>query len=219
MELFSLPHTTKVNRVIPKNAFDSYTTAKQKRLFTELIARIIWTHKLSPDTINLEAKDIKEIQVFKIELKVKQEIQPVLDIIDKSIPYNIIFVVEHDTMIYISSSSKHPHPINEDNAVIDWTFKTDWFQLSENKYTLYLKKSIDFIYHDFCMQLSGRSKMESESLHDLILFMKNVDVLKKEIKRLRVGILGSKQFKSKVDLNIRLQRVELELETLLMGRN
>jgi hypothetical protein len=89
MELFKLPHTAKVNRVIPKNAFDSYTTAKQKKQFTYLIARITWTHKLSKDTVNLEGKDIKEIQVFRIELKVKEEIQTVLDIIDKSIPYNI----------------------------------------------------------------------------------------------------------------------------------
>src|SRR5690606_41307343 len=215
MELFSLPHTAKVNRVIPKNAFDSYTTAKQKKLFTELIARITWTHKLSPDTINLEAKDIKEIQVFKIELKVKQEIQPVLDIIDKSIPYNIIFVVEHDTMIYISTSSKHPHPINEDNAVIDWTFKTDWFQPSQNKYTLQLKKSIDAIYHDFCIQLSGISTMANKPLQDLIFFKKNVDALEKEIAKLKSGIAGCKQFNNKVVLNLKLKAKENELKSLL----
>ena len=80
MELFNLPNTTKVNKVIPKNTFDSYTTTKQKKLFSELIARIIWTYKISTDTVNLVAKEIKEIQVFRIELKVKQDIQQVLEI-------------------------------------------------------------------------------------------------------------------------------------------
>lgn len=215
MELFSLPHTTKVNRVIPKNAFDNYTTPKQKKLFTELIARIIWTHKLSTDTINLEAKDIKEIQLFKIELKVKQEIQPVLDIIDKSIPYTIIFVVEYDTMVYISTSSKHPQPTNENNSVIDWTFKTDWFEFSQNKYKLQLKKSIDAIYHDFCIQLSGSSKMMSRSLQDLIVFKKNVDALKKEIGRLKYAMTKSKQFNNKVELNLKLKEKEQELNNLI----
>jgi len=215
MELFKLPHTTIVNRVIPKNAFDSYTTAKQKKLFTELIARITWTHKLSPDTINLEAKDIKEIQVFKIELKVKQEIQTVLDIIDKSIPYNIIFVVEHDTMIYISTSSKHPHPINEDNAVIDWTFRTDWLLPSQNKYTLQLKKSIDAIYHDFCVQLSEKYSMSNKTLKDLIAFNKEVDALVKEITKLKSEIAGCNQFKNKVDLNLKLKAKEEKLQSLL----
>src|SRR5690554_2099177 len=110
MDLFNLPHTAKVNKVIPKNAFDSYTTTKQKRLFTDLVSRITWTHKLSTDTVNLLAKEIKEIQVFRIELKVKEEIQAVLSIIDKAIPYNIVFVIEHENLIYISTSTKHLHP-------------------------------------------------------------------------------------------------------------
>lgn len=215
MDLFSLPHTAKVNRVIPKNAFDNYTTAKQKKLFTDLIARITWTHKLSTDTVNLEGKDIKEIQVFRIELKVKEEIQTVLDIIDKSIPYNIVFVIEFDGKIYISTSTKHPHPINEDNAVIDWTFKTGWFLPSENKYTLQLKKSIDAVYHDFCIQLSGKSSMATKPLQDLIAYKKKVDALEKEISRLKSGIANSKQFNNKVELNLKLKATENELQSLL----
>jgi hypothetical protein len=215
MELFKLPHTAKVNRVIPKNAFDSYTTAKQKKQFTYLIARITWTHKLSKDTVNLEGKDIKEIQVFRIELKVKEEIQTVLDIIDKSIPYNIVFVIEFGGSIYISTSTKHPHPINEDNAVIDWTFKTGWFLPSENKYTLQLKNSIDAVYHDFCIQISGKPSMATKPLQDLIAYRKKVDALEKEIAKLKSGMASSKQFNNKVELNLKLKATEDELQSLL----
>ena len=215
MDLFSLPHTAKVNRIIPKNAFDNYTTAKQKKLFTDLIARITWTHKLSTDTVNLEGKDIKEIQVFRIELKVKEDIKTILDIIDKSIPYNIVFVIELDGRIYISTSTKHPHPINEDNAVIDWTFKTGWFRPSENKYTFQLKKSIDAVYHDFCIQLSGKSAMADRPLQDLIALDKKVDALEKEISKLKSGIANSKQFNNRVALNLKLKAKENELQSLL----
>jgi hypothetical protein len=215
MDLFTLPHTARVNRVIPKNAFDSYTTAKQKKLFTDLIARITWTHKLSTDTVNLEAKDIKEIQVFRIELKVKEEILTILDIIDKSIPYNIVFVIEFDSRIYISTSTKHSHPVNEDKAIIDWTFKTGWFRPSENKYTLQLKKSIDAVYHDFCIQLSGKSSMATRSLQDLIAYKKKVDALEKEISRLKSGMANSRQFNNKVELNLKLKAKEDELQSLL----
>lgn len=214
MELFNLPHTTKVNRVIPKNAFDSYTTAKQKKLFTDLIARITWTHKISSDTVNLEAKDIKEIQIFRVELKAKEDIQPVLDIIDKAIPYHIIFIVEHEYLIYLSTSSKHPHPVNEDNAVVDWTFKTDWFIPAENKYTLQLKKTVDAVYHDFCIQLSGKPSMASKPIQDLIAYKKQASALEKEIARLRSGIANSKQFKDKVALNLKLKEAEEQLKGL-----
>lgn len=215
MELFSLPHTTKVNRVIPKNAFDSYTTAKQKKLFTDLIARITWTHKIATDTVNLEAKEITEIQVFRIELKAKEDIQPVLDIIDKAIPYHIIFVVEHEHLIYLSTSTKHPHPVYEDNAVIDWTFKTDWHAPAENRYVLNLKKSIDAVYQDFCIQLSGKTSMAPQSIQELVAYKKQASALEKEIARLRSGIANSKQFKDKVALNLKLKAVEEQLKGLM----
>lgn len=212
MELFSLPHTTKLNRVIPKNAFDSYTTAKQKKLFTDLIARITWTHKIATDTVNLEAKDITEIQVFRIELKAKEDIQPVLDIIDKAIPYHIIFVVQHEHLIYLSTSPKHPNPHFEDNAVIDWTFKTDWFAPADKKYNLALKKSIDATYQDLCIQLSGQPSLSSTTVQELIEFNKQVGALEKEIASLKSAIAKSKQFKDKVNLNLKLQQVELTLK-------
>ena len=132
MDFFNLPSRTKVGRVVPKNAFDEYTNTKQKKLFIDCIQRITWTHKLSADTLNLDTKDIQEIQVFKVELKQKSDILKILEIINKSIPYHIVFWVEHNQEAYISTASKHPHPTNEDIAVIDWTFTSDWFNKDNN---------------------------------------------------------------------------------------
>ena len=207
MELFNLPHTAKVNRVIPKNAFDAYTNSKQKKLFTDLILRITWQQKLSPDTVNLEAKEILEIQIFKIELKVREEIQSLLDIINKAIPYNIIFIVEESDAIYLSTSTKHPHPVNADNSVIDWTFRTSWFYHNENAYSLHLKKSLDAVYHDFCIQLSGKKSMAKKSLQDLVHYNKQIDTLEKEIIQLKKIIKNSKQYKYKVELNLLLKQM------------
>ena len=213
--MFSLPYTATVNRVVPKNTFDSYTNARQKRLFTNLIARITWQYKLSPETINLESKDIKEIQIFRVELKVKEEIKQVLDIIDKAIPYHIIFLVEYEGQTYLSTSPKHPNPLNEHNSVIDWNFKTAWFNRSQNKYKLELKKSIDAVYHDFCNQLSNRPQLKHKSFADLLEYNKNVETLKGEIKTLKSNIGKCKQFNHKVDLNIKLKETEKRLQALL----
>ena len=215
MELFSLPNTAKVNRVIPKNAFDAYTNTKQKKLFTDQILRITWLQKLSPDTVNLEGKEIKEIQIFKIELKVREEIQPLLEIIDKAIPYNIIFLIEESDSIYLSTSTKHPHPVNADNSVIDWTFKTSWFLQKENTYSLHLKKSLDAVYHDFCIQLAGKKSMARKSLQDLVQYNKQIDTLEKEIMQIKRNIKNSKQYKYKVELNVLLKQRSKELQSLI----
>jgi len=215
MEYFILPTSTKVNRVIPKNAFDKYTNTRQKKLFSDLIARITWTHKLSPQTINLQAKEIQEIQIFQVELKTMTDIQAVLAIIDKAIPYTIVFIVEFDESMYISTSTKHPHPVNEDNAVIDWTFKTDWFLKTENKYSLHLQKSLDSVHHDLCVQISGKPAMSNKPIDELIEFKREILILEKEIVRLKSGIKNGKQFNHKVDLNIKLKEAEDQLLNLI----
>lgn len=219
MEVFSLPQSTKVNRVVPKNAFDNFTNAKQKKLFTDQILRITWTNKISSDTVNLEAKEIKEIQIFKVELKVKENIKSLLDIIDKSIPYNIIFIVEYNNSIYLSTSTKHPHPVKEDSSVIDWTFKTDWFSITDNKYNLLLKKNIDSVYHSFCIKLSDNPFLANRSFQNVIEYNRLIENLRKEITKLKSAIASCKQFNQKVELNLKLNLAENQLKTLLSNPN
>jgi hypothetical protein len=214
MEVFKLPPTAKVNRAVPKNAFERYATAKQKKLFTELVAKITWLYKLSSDTVNLDSKDIQEIQVFQVELKTKADLSALLEVIDRAIPYHIIFIVAHEGSIYLSTSTKHPHPLNADNAVIDWTFKTDWFPPGENPYRLNLKQSLDAVYRDFCLQLSPSPHLADKPLEALVAHRKTIERLRKEAARLKSALSNAKQFNQKVELNVQLKAVERELEGL-----
>lgn len=215
MDFFNLPVTTKVGRVVPKNAFDEYTNTKQKKLFTDCIQRISWTHKLSADTVNLDAKDIQEIQVFKVELKQKSDILKILDIINKAIPYHIVFWVEYNGEAYISTASKHLHPTNDDIAVIDWTFTSDWFNKDDNSYEINLKGSLDAVFKDLCVQLTGKPELGKQSLGSILKNQQEVDRLKKEISKLKSAISRSKQFNDKVELNIKLRQAEKLLESIL----
>jgi len=214
MYLFNLPYTAIVNRGIPKNAFDEFANTKQKRLFTNLVSRITWTHKLSPDTVNLESREIKEIQVFEIELKIREDIKAILDIIDKAIPYHIIFIVVFNSEVYISLSIKHPHPTNEDRAVIDWTFKSDWFFPTENKYALQLKKGIDAILHDFCIQLSGEVEFSDRPIMELVEYKKGISAVERDIVDIKSKMANCRQFNEKVQLNLLLREKQDNLAIL-----
>lgn len=211
-----LPPTTIFGRVIPKNAFDKFTNTKQKKQFTDLVSRISWTHKLSKKTINLKAEEIEEIEIFKIELKSKSEIPQLLNIIDKSISYHIIFWIQYADEAYVSASLKHPNPVNEDASVIDWSFVSEWFKLSDLKYSLKLKESIDFIVKDLCVQISGKPEMIKKSNDDFIDYERNVQQWKNEIKSLKTAISKKGlQFNRKVELNLELKSKEAELAKLI----
>jgi hypothetical protein len=213
---FNLPNSTVVNKIIPKKSFDAYTNTKQKRLFTDVVERIKWLNKISTDTTNLHYQELQEIQIFHVTLKLKAEVDNIISIIEKAIPYHIIFVVSVEDAYMLYTSKKHGHVTNEDNAVIDWTFKTDWL-MDANKYSLNLKKDIDFVYSDFCNQITGNKEDKPKPLEELIEEENKLKKLRNKILKLEKAIKREKQFNKKVELNDKLQKLNEEL--YLINRN
>jgi len=210
--MFNLPKSTLVKKIIPKNAFDSYTNTKQKKAFAEKILRITWTNKLSVDSINISGKEVKEILFFEIELKNKFEAKDLLVIIDKAIPYHIIFTVKYIDEYQISTSAKHIHPANEDNAVIDYTFKSSWLNFVDQPYKIELKNNLDWVFQNFCEQLKS-TKNNFFSIKELIEKEKRLDSMVKEIEQIKSEIIRCNQFNKKVELNIRLNELTKLLES------
>lgn len=205
--MFQLPSNTKIQKVIPKNAFDDYTNAKQKKLFSDKIQRITWLNKIAVNSVNLNGTDIQEIQVFKIELKEKSIIKDLLSIIEKAIPYHIIFWIEFGDEFYISTSAKHPHPQNENVAVIDYTFTSDWESIENNTYQFELKNNLDWIFKNFCDQLKSIDT-DTKSINELVEKQKNNDVVLKEIEKLKSELAKCKQFNKRVELNLKLKELQ-----------
>lgn len=212
--MFNLPKSTIIKKVIPKNAFDAYTNSKQKKLIADKISRITWANKISFDTVNLQGNVIEEIQVFEIDLKEESDIQSILKIIDKSIPYNIIFIIRFGNSFYLSTSAKHINPHNSDNAVIDYTFNSIRISDDENSFILNLKNNLDWVYKDFCEQFKN-SVSKLESIETLVNYHKEKDSIEKEMIKLRADILSHKQFNKKVELNLKLKELEDRLSNLL----
>ena len=214
MNLFNLPASTIVQRIVPKNSFDSFTNRKQKDLFTRDIAKITWSNSLSTTTTNLPSKDISEIQIFTIALKERKDITILLNVIDKAIPYHIIFIVEFETSIYISTSSKHPSPINEIKSVIDWTFKSDWHNKNKKRYTLELKRNLDYVFYEFCRQLSLKSNRSIKNINDLVQYNLQISALIKDIEETQKSIASCRQFNKKVEMNLKLKQLEEQMNNL-----
>lgn len=214
MEIYKLPQSTLVNRNIPKNAFDDYANTKQKRNFTNYISKITWKHKISQETVNLSGNDVKEIQLFEVILKERQPINNLLDLIDKSIPYHIIFIISFGEEVLIRSAKKHPHPINPDNSVIDWVFSSDWICKDKCTFSLNLKGSIDSTYQDFCSLISN-DKNRFTSIAELIEYQSKLKELTSIIEKLESQIKKSKQFNKKIELNMELNNCKKKLQKLI----
>jgi hypothetical protein len=92
--MFDYPKQAELNRILPKSKI--YAHARPGRAlrdcFTSQIGEIVWKYKLSPETVNLPARQgIHEIQVFVIALKTAALAPEVLRTIDRSIPSPLFF--------------------------------------------------------------------------------------------------------------------------------
>lgn len=119
--------------------------------------------------------------------------------------------------MYLSATSKHPHPTNGNTAVIDWTFCSDWFPIEDNCYSLKLKTNLDSVFKDLCVQLSGKDEPSQESMESIIEKQQAEKKLLREISKLKSAIAKTNQFNRKVELNAKLKDVEGSLTELLLS--
>jgi REP element-mobilizing transposase RayT len=213
MKIFNLPKSTEFGRVIPKNAFDKHTNTKQKKEMSTFIQRITWSNKLSTETTNLPKKVINEVQVFTIELKIKNDLKQTLVIINRAIPYHLVFVLQYQDEILISTAVKHNHLQKLNETVIDCTFQTDWFKASKNSIELILSESLDFTFIHLCNQISGRKKMYKNYSDFVSTEVEKSDFLSR-INYLQRQIKSEKQFNKKVELNMELIKLQQELSAM-----
>ena len=94
--MLNLPASAAFERRIPKQKFyaNLTVTPELRRCFTEQIESITWADKLAPQTMNLAAgQRVQEIEVFRIRLAGDALDGKVTELMDKQIPYHILFVL------------------------------------------------------------------------------------------------------------------------------
>ena len=110
-----LPESARVNKFIPKTQFYNrvYVTKKLKDDFVNKVQKIVWQYKLAEDTINIKkTEEVEEIQIFDIKLKEKITPKNILQIIDKTIPYPILFIINFQDEKQYAISLKEGNIVN-----------------------------------------------------------------------------------------------------------
>ena len=206
---FDLPKSARVDRIVPKTKFyeRSHVSTKIKDEFQQLIGRITWSYKLAESTLNIPStENIIEIQIFQIELKQKQLPMKALAVIDKTIQYPILFVVNSGVdKCYIIQ-----HKIDSAKRY----YKTDWNQLSDlsfagaNLEAVYQRIVTSFIAVD------GQPLPDYKPFDEVIINSVRRQQLEIEITALENKIKSERQFSKKVALNSQLQSDKKQLSIL-----
>ena len=91
-----LPAQAYIDKFIAKNKFfeKAVVNTKLKNEFIDQIQKITWKYKIAESTIGIpKTENVEEIQVFEVQLRQRQLPKNILKLIDKAIPYPILYVL------------------------------------------------------------------------------------------------------------------------------
>jgi hypothetical protein len=143
--MLGLPRSTEVNRRVAKEKLYQNTTLtpQSRDMIKEQIESVVWRNKLSDSTVGISAgEDIKEIQVFEVQLRQRELDKRILPAIAKAIPYNILFVLifGNKAQAWIEASGTF--------------YNTDWQTL--DGFTLKFEGlNLDAVYENLARQIAG----------------------------------------------------------------
>jgi len=209
MEL-QLPDNALVNKFIAKTKFYKKVSlsSKLQNEFTNKIQRIPWKYKLAEDTIGISKTDsVTEIQIFEIELKEKAIPKNVLKVIDKTIPYQILYQFVYKNNMAYGITLKG---VSEKESAMNYYF-SEW---NENLRFDFTGNDLERVYQKL-IKLFVKKEAKNRDNFDAIIEADNkIKYLEKEIEILSKKIKKENQFNRKVELNKSLLKRQKQLKDL-----
>ncbi len=215
--MLDLPKSTEFNKRIPKQSFyeNLEVSPAIKKYFVEQIKTIYWKNKISPETMNLAPGEIvTELQVFEIRLSSNELDESVLSLIDKKIPYHIIFLLEHEGKYQAWTAYKEAASGNNAFKVGTY-YHTGW--LAEEDILLKVNGlNIDKVYENFVRQIAGDvlQSDNQETLKESVEREARRQELVKQISVLQQKVRKEKQLNKQIQLNDSLKKLKRELQEI-----
>lgn len=214
--MLGLPKSTEFNKRIPKQKFyeNLSVTPAIKTVFTEQIKIIYWRNKLATTTLNLEpGKLVTEIEVFEIKLTSPDLDEDILHLIDREIPYHILFLLEYDGKYQAAMGYKEAASSGKAAFKVERYYRTEW--LTEKELPLHLEGlTIDAVYENYIRQIAGGQLAGSENttLKDSVEQQKQREQIEKQITALETKMKKEKQLNRKMELKAEIKKLQKELD-------
>jgi hypothetical protein len=215
--MFAFPDKAAYGRTVPKNLIyaNARPSTRVKNLFVAEVSEIIWQYKLSPETINLEAKDgYAEIQVFDLSLKTRELSPDVLATIDKAIPYPVLYRIRHGDRVKHAAAYKRPAQDGTGKWVVGNCYETRWGSANKTGQPLPVALDLKSLYEQMLLAYIPLTPVEGESLQELVNREYRIRQIQRQLKELGAKLKKEKQFKRKVEINGEIRKLNAELDQL-----
>lgn len=215
--LFTFPGQARVGRPVPKTKIYEHSQigSALRDKFVAQVEQITWAYKLSPETLNLPARqEVPEIQVFDIELKDAELDDEVLRAIDRAIPFPIVFQLHRDGQLCMVAAFKRPSQAEADKWVLEDYLHGPWLTEGAERQPLPIALDLQGLYEQLLRSLLPQAARVGESLPEQLERLARLRGRQSEYKKLEARLHKEKQFNRKVALNAQLRELKSEIDVL-----
>lgn len=242
-DFFELPKGCYVNSRMPKNIFNNNPEfelrKEEKSILKDEINSIYFEYSLKPSLLNIpsyEDKDVRyeEIEIFKVNINNENKYVKVCELLQKYIQYPMLIIVEHNNFIKINLAVKKINKIDRNKLMIEEMIYTEWIDKdnlkskeisffnslsisncnTNNLFTIY-KDYINCVKNFITSKYSNEFKIKSiEEVSNNIEVLDKINNLENEADILKKNIKKESNMGTKVEVNIKIKKIEKQIETL-----
>lgn len=216
--ILKYPQSTIVNRVVPKTMFYKFmeVNPRMKTRFVNDVVNITWLYKLAASTLNVtDTEDMKEIEVFVLNLKQPDCPTNLFSFIDTNMPHHIVFILLHDNHAMQLINYKDWADDTHTKFKITQSFTSSWVAL-DNLHLQIDGQSLPRIYDNFVAQVSGIGDHKAGSMADIVALKKQMAAVEAELKTLQKRMRKEPQLDRQMLMNKQVKAKRKELDSLKM---
>lgn len=242
-EFLGLPKSCLVNARMPKKAFtDNHEfelKKEEKTILKEEVDNVYFEYSLKPQLLNIPRYEddnvrYEEIEIFKVKINNENKYSKVCELIQKYIQYPMFIIVENNNYIRINAAIKKINKVDNSKLIIDEMIYTDWINkgnLTEKElaflkslsisnfrtnnlfsvYEAYINCIMSFIVAKYKDEFKLKSINE---ISDDIEVLDKITDLQNEVIILKNTIKKETNMGIKVELNVKIKKIEKEIESL-----
>lgn len=211
--MLDFPKSTAFGRRFPKQKLyeNLDVSTEVKRLFVEQVKLITWANKLSPETMNIApGQAVREIEVFRLTLQGQELDERVLSLMDKQIPYHILFLLERpDGCVRLHVTYKEASQSGSNAFQLRQSYRTEWSK-PENWSLNLTALDMDALYESIVRQIAGDAidAPQGKSLKESVEHTQQREQLEKQIAQLKAKMKKEKQLGRQMELRREIQKLE-----------
>lgn len=214
--LLKYPQSTIVNRVVPKAMFYKFmdVSPRMKTRFVNDVVNITWLYKLSAASLHVaDSNDMKEIEVFAVNLKQPDCPTDLFAFIDTNMPHHIVFILIHEDDAMLLVNYKEWANDAQTRFRITQAFFSPWKPISE----ISLKvegQSLPRVYDNFVAQVSGIGEHKAGSMSEIVKLRQTIDKAETDLQKLQKKMRKEPQYDMQVKINCQVKTKRQELAEL-----